>query len=860
MMGQLSQTNRDHSVAHFVRRFVCFRSFRNASLLILIVSLTPILCGAQTKRLVLIKCDGLPYGLVDRAVKERDPRTGKSQLPWIDYIYYQRGSRLENFYVRGMSLSAPSWSLLETGQHLQIKGNVEFDRYILKTYDYLNFVPFLVLSATGDRVDMSAVEVLDSLKMPMLVDAYSHDERYVTFSLFQRGPRFITYQNSLINRFKRAPRDLFDEWTMGFELRNAISDELLRELITKLSDPGVRYLDIVLTDFDHLAHHNNDYASQLVVLKQIDSILGQVWTAIQKTPLADETALIVVSDHGFNSDERIYSQGYNLVKLLASRDGGGHHVITKRRLLLDYAIKGVNPFVPMITTTTRDSFYLPGQSANYPTAMLDFDGNERASIHLRDSDLNLLHILLQQLQRKDLNQKLRHAAADLFFETIERRRDWQEDVDGLNQELGALRRSIEQQEKLWAAQPKKLSKEEVAGGRDDEIKRISAQLKRWQGQEKAYTQYSQTMTRLLALNRANFSGAGQKIEDLIPTLSMGDGNSTHELQNYIVGLVPEGLILKANGTLDQEKSFVRINYFSLLHDIVVRNNVQPGVANRPIDMIATRLPSELIRPLIDDLDITDDVIWVYDGPDNQALILARKDAQGGLSFRYQPIRNLTQDETGRLHFEHIPWRAGLPLHIFEDEQLNVPSSDRVGWLSSWHTDVDWLRALHLTNYSNGLIGLYEELARQPSERLSLEEPGISADERLMRRFLKRQRKLIEADLLVVAKNHWNFDVRGFNPGGNHGSFFRISTHSTFMIAGGEKTGIPRATVINEPYDSLSFVPTLLALTGELRDDSSPVPVLWNKGFRRFPGRVVKELLPPVPPNPRIADTGASTSP
>src|SRR6266446_7346879 len=202
---------------------------RRVSIMLGLLALLACLPGfsfAQAKRIVTVQVDGLPYALVDRFVRERDPRTGKSQLPWIDYIYYQRGSRLENFYVRGMSLSAPSWSLLETGQHLQIKGNVEFDRYTLKTYDYLNFVPFLVLTATGDRVDMAAVEVLDSLKMPMLVDAYSHEERYVTFSLFQRGPRFITYQNSLLNRFKRAPRDLFDEWTMGFELRNSISDEL----------------------------------------------------------------------------------------------------------------------------------------------------------------------------------------------------------------------------------------------------------------------------------------------------------------------------------------------------------------------------------------------------------------------------------------------------------------------------------------------------------------------------------------------------------------------------------------------------------------------------------------------------------
>ena len=95
----------------------------------------------QTKRLVVIKCDGLPYDVVDRFVKQHDPQSGKSVLPWIDHIFYQRGARLSNFYVRGMSLSAPSWSLLETGQHLQIKGNVEFDRFTLHSYDYLNFFP-----------------------------------------------------------------------------------------------------------------------------------------------------------------------------------------------------------------------------------------------------------------------------------------------------------------------------------------------------------------------------------------------------------------------------------------------------------------------------------------------------------------------------------------------------------------------------------------------------------------------------------------------------------------------------------------------------------------------------------------------
>ena len=243
----------------------------------------------------------------------------------------------------------------------------------------------------------------------------------------------------------------------------------------------------------------------------------------------------------------------------------------------------------------------------------------------------------------------------------------------------------------------------------------------------------------------------------------------------------------------------------------------------------------------------------------QALILSREDTQGNVSFRYQPIRNLTQNANGQVHFELVPWQPGLPLEILEDPQLLVPVSDRVSWLSEWHTDIEWLKALHRTKYSNGLVGLYEEVALHETEKLSPNQPGLSNEERLTRRFTKRQRALIETDLLLVANNHWNFDVRGFNPGGNHGSFFRISTHSTLMLAGGERTRIPRAAIVEEPYDSLSFVPTVLALTGNLRDDNNPISRLWDKGFRRFPGRPVKEVFA-KPQNKKTAVTEATASP
>ncbi len=166
----------------------------------------------------------------------------------------------------------------------------------------------------------------------------------------------------------------------------------------------------------------------------------------------------------------------------------------------------------------------------------------------------------------------------------------------------------------------------------------------------------------------------------------------------------------------------------------------------------------------------------------------------------------------------------------------MAAADRAAWLSEWHTEVEWLRAVHLTKYSNGIIGLTEQLS---SHRLFDDDAGLTADERLMRRFRERQRRLAEADMLIMADDKWNFDVKGFNPGGNHGSFFRKATNSTFMIAGGNTTGIPRGLRVDEPYDNLSFAPTLLRLMGRIDTENRPDPALAALGFRRLPGRCRK---------------------
>ncbi len=788
------------------------------------------LAWAQAKRLVVIKVDGLPDAEVDGFVRERDPRTGKSLLPWIDEVFYRNGARLANFYTRGMSLSGPSWSLLDTGQHLQIKGNVEFDRLTLHSYDYLNFLPLYVNNARDTRVDMPGVEVLDALKLPLLLDAFPYEQRLQSFQLYQRGVRWSTLQRALSEKAKEPVSDLISEWVLGITGRNLVQSQLERDLIAKLDDPNIRYVDYYETHFDHAAHHNRDREAHLFALQDLDAIIGRIWTAMQKSPLAADTALVLVSDHGFNSDAKIYSQGYNLVKMLGSVEGGGHHVITKRRLLLDYSLKGIYPLVPLITTTTPDSNYLKGQSTDYPTAVLDFDGNERAAIHLRNSDLNVLHILLQQLQQKSLARPRRGALIDAFFDTLDQRRpEWMRLLSELREELAVLQRDLEKQAQLVAAQPspEKFTLQDRDLGLDKEARRVWVRWDLLRQNIADYSEYARTLANLLALNRENFRPEKWRIPDLIAKQSLGPANSIHQLQNYVVGLDAAGLVFDTDGSFNPERSFKHIDYLDLLATRTVRNNVQAGVGNRPVDFVALRLPTENFGVALRDFGPLDaQVVWLYGGAERQALILARTDTDGKLNLRYVPVTGLTQNADGLATFTRAAWQKDFPLRIWEDAKLAV--SNRAQFLDEWHDDATWLNALHRTVYSNGFIGLHEQITRHTTPATDAEAPNLEADERLRRRFLRRQRELAETDLLVLANNHWNFDVRGFNPGGNHGSFFRNSTHATLMFAGGANTGVPRGATINQPYDSLSFAPTLLNLAGEKRGS--------------YPGRVISEIL------------------
>jgi hypothetical protein len=199
--------------------------------------------------------------------------------------------------------------------------------------------------------------------------------------------------------------------------------------------------------------------------------------------------------------------------------------------------------------------------------------------------------------------------------------------------------------------------------------------------------------------------------------------------------------------------------------------------------------------------------WLYGDNENQLLIHVRSD---GL-IRLDPVASLTQASDGLLHCEHVPWRAGLPLHLFEDPQLALHAGvDPSGWLSEWHTEREWLNAIHKTHYSVGVISVIEDLSP-----VAAYVPGPPGADPKWLEYERRRRELVQPDFQVFATDHWNFNVRFPNPGGNHGSFLRISTHSVWMMAG---AGLP-ARRIEDPYDTLSFASTVLSLLGR----KAPMP-------------------------------------
>ena len=132
---------------------------------------------------------------------------------------------------------------------------------------------------------------------------------------------------------------------------------------------------------------------------------------------------------------------------------------------------------------------------------------------------------------------MRTALTDAFFEALGRGRSyWQSDLDQFSVELAALHRAIEKQRALCQSQPKTFSQADRDLNRDDNARRLCTLATQWTAFEKGYNGYVAAMSKLLSLPRAQFDPFSVKIDEVIPKYAMGQGNTSDDLQNYVIGM------------------------------------------------------------------------------------------------------------------------------------------------------------------------------------------------------------------------------------------------------------------------------------------------------------------------------------
>jgi hypothetical protein len=161
--------------------------------------------------------------------------------------------------------------MLDTGQQSIIKGNLEFDRFTLEPYDYLNTFSFLLKDATGKATGTAASHVLDEFGVPVVSDAYLPSERFVSVQVTARELQSISPLRILKGIVSlQNPRKWFDEWTLGLEGMDLLFDVFERDLIEQLGNPKIRYLDFLSPFFDHVAHISREPEAQQQAVQKID--------------------------------------------------------------------------------------------------------------------------------------------------------------------------------------------------------------------------------------------------------------------------------------------------------------------------------------------------------------------------------------------------------------------------------------------------------------------------------------------------------------------------------------------------------------------------------------------------------------
>lgn len=208
--------------------------------------------------------------------------------------------------------------------------------------------------------------------------------------------------------------------------------------------------------------------------------------------------------------------------------------------------------------------------------------------------------------------------------------------------------------------------------------------------------------------------------------------------------------------------------------------------------------------------VDEDTVLVHKTAECQALIHARRNMDGILEFKYEPVRKFS---------------VFLPIqHITDNDPLgyltNPSFLKRIGnlqdWLAGYHTGSEWLKVTCDTKYPACIDAL----------NLFFRWDGPKD---------KKSPTPSQPDILLFANKGWIFEPELFlddryhrSMGTRHGMAFREATHICLFVSG---PGIRKGAVVDEPHRILDIMPTVLEMMGKNSADANmdgrPIREIWE---------------------------------
>ncbi|GEM_PF-3359661 len=836
------------------------------------------------KRLVLIEADGLPPDLLAatafpeddalvnrlpyaeefrRAVRVYRAQTGREIiLPNVRKYFFEEGVFFQNMFTATLSLSAVSWSVINTGQPSVVKGHGTFSRDTCYLRSYLDGFRDALDAIWRRGEKTAALWHLDQVGVSPMFDAYDPWRAWTSPQIYRRlanrdffaveGRRWLTNGQRSVAGIARSHLSRLATGIDYVEFTQEMTAIMAAKKILARDLSGQERYDFIAPFFpimDHQQHVDPHPINLIRRLADLDELMGMIFAAIEQSQRRDDTVVALVSDHGSDIQPGKTAFSFPITRAFRTPLFGGH---TVRTLLVENAWSALTVPLPGIDfPRTYESRFSPyGKKRNpqfgedgYVTAFIDNFGNARASVYLRNNDLNRLHLILLELKKQPLSPERFARLRALFRRTLDEARRWLEPDLALYEDYH--RGAIDLAEHL--AQKADHYSRDTAFRLRQEANRDEPQIR--------------ALRRLLSI-QFEPNGRGPlfdevfskpfRISDFIPKRYLGRPNTLYQLSHYTIGL--DDQLRWVETTVDAQGHPVPMNYFSILSHYQAANAPANGIKN-PFDLIVVKVPVDLVASALRryhrlgrDVTLTE-AVWVkstarhHPRKGGEALILRAADGR----IAYIPVNHLQQQADGRLTFELAENKDPLALLRGRGFEPDSPMSP-LDWMRTFHPARAWLRAIYRTEYSIGLFTILD-LLDDPVPRF-VDAPEFQryliyfSSEEMKQRYLrglKRKYANQQPDFIVWANDLWNFNSKARTSGGSHASLKPSSTRIVFAIWGGDHTGVARGRMITDVATSLDIVPTLFRAVGMLDENNEVIrdpASIPERPFHRFPGRVL----------------------